>query len=69
MDVITFPKNLLNTSGLSILLRGVISLPDTKSYDKINILNNEGDVCFDSLRPSQQFFCLVRTGLPGLNQY
>ena len=24
---------------------------------------------FDSLRPSQQFFSYVRTGLPGLNQY
>ena len=29
MDVITFP-----TSGLSILLHGVISLPDATSYDK-----------------------------------
>ena len=28
MDVITFPENLLTTSGLSILLHGVISLPD-----------------------------------------
>ena len=26
-------------------------------------------VCFDSLRPSQQFFSHVGTGLPGLNQY
>ena len=25
--------------------------------------------CFDSLRPSQQFFSHVWTGLPGLNQY
>ena len=25
-------------------------------------------VCSDSLRPSQQFFSYVRTGLPGLNQ-
>ena len=25
--------------------------------------------CFDSLRSSQQFFCHVRMGLPGLNQY
>ena len=29
MDVITFP-----TSGLSILLHGVISIPDRTSYDK-----------------------------------
>ena len=34
MDVITFPVNLLTTSGLSILLHGVISLPDVTSYDK-----------------------------------
>ena len=26
-------------------------------------------VCLDALRPSQQFFRYVRTGLPGLNQY
>ena len=34
MDVITFPVNLKTTSGLSILLHGVISLPDATSYDK-----------------------------------
>ena len=34
MDVITFPENLLTTSGLSILLYGVISLPDATSCDK-----------------------------------
>ena len=34
MDVITFPINLSTTSGLSILLHGVISLPDATSYDK-----------------------------------
>ena len=33
MDVITFPVNLYTTSGLSILLHGVISLPDATSYD------------------------------------
>ena len=26
-------------------------------------------VCFDSLRPSQQFFSHVSMSLPGLNQY
>ena len=26
-------------------------------------------VCFDYLRPSQQLFSHVRTGLPGLNEY
>ena len=35
MDVITFPENLQTTSGLSILLHGVISRPDPMSYDKI----------------------------------
>ena len=34
MDVITFPENLLTTIGLSILLHGVILLPDATSYDK-----------------------------------
>ena len=34
MDVITFPENLKTTSSLSILLHGVISLPDAMSYDK-----------------------------------
>ena len=33
MDVITFPENLLTTSGLSILLHGVISLPGATSCD------------------------------------
>ena len=28
-----------------------------------------GFVLFDSLHPSQQFFCNVGMGLPGLNQY
>ena len=35
-NVITFPENLSTTSGLSILLHGVISLPDVTSYDKNN---------------------------------
>ena len=33
MNIITFPENPLTTSGLSILLHGVISLPDAMSYD------------------------------------
>ena len=36
MDVITFPVNLYTTSGLSILLNGIISLPNATSYDKMN---------------------------------
>ena len=35
MDAITFPINLKTTSGLSILLHGVITLSDATSYDKI----------------------------------
>ena len=38
MDVITFPENLSSTSGLPILLHGVISLPDATSNDMINVL-------------------------------
>ena len=34
MDLITFPENRLTTSGLQILLHGVISLRDATSYDK-----------------------------------
>ena len=34
MDIITFPENLQTTSGLSILLHGIISLQDATSYDK-----------------------------------
>ena len=34
MDAITFPVNRQTTSGLQILLHGVISLPDATSYDK-----------------------------------
>ena len=32
MDVITFPVKLKTTSGLSILLHGVISLPDARRH-------------------------------------
>ena len=32
MDIITFPDNRLSTSGLQILLHGVISLTDATSY-------------------------------------
>ena len=34
MDVVTFPDNLLTTSGLSILFHDIISLPDASSYYK-----------------------------------
>ena len=35
MDVITFPENRKTTSGLQILLHGIISLRDATSYDKM----------------------------------
>ena len=35
MDVITFPENLSFTSGLSILLHGVISLLNATSCDNV----------------------------------
>ena len=39
IDVIMF-ENLKTTSGLSILLHGVISLPDATSYDNDNFILN-----------------------------
>ena len=36
MDVKTFPVNLQTTSGLSILLHGVILLSDATSHDNVN---------------------------------
>ena len=39
MVFITFPVNLKTISGLSILLHGVISLPDATSYDKTACFN------------------------------
>ena len=47
MDVITFPENLLTTSGLSILLHSVISLPDATSYDKWNLSGKQEVLSFD----------------------
>ena len=43
MDVIKFPVNRYTTSGLQILLHGVISLPDVTSYDKL-VLFSESSV-------------------------
>ena len=40
MNVITFPENPKNTSGLQILLHGVISLPDVTSYDDNNYIHS-----------------------------
>ena len=34
-----YGPNNVSTSGLQILLHGVISLPDAKSYDKLNLTN------------------------------
>ena len=45
MEVITFPENLLTTSGSSILLHSLISFPDVPSYDKMVYL---GDNCIQN---------------------
>ena len=37
MDIIKSPENLSTTSSLLILLHGIISLPDAKSFDKNNL--------------------------------
>ena len=36
MDVITFPENLQATSGLSILLHGIILLPNATAFTNFN---------------------------------
>ena len=74
-----------SNSDLSILLHGVISLPDATSCDnqiyptefQLNKTNSfvseahflEFVFLFHSLHPSQQLLSYVGTGLPGLNQY
>ena len=47
MDVITFPVILLTTSGLSILLHGVISLTDATSCDKLHYLLSNNKYMYD----------------------
>ena len=57
-----FPENLQTTSGLSILLRGIISLPDAMSYDK-NIYKisekrtKHGKTAVQILMKFSHFFC------------
>ena len=34
MDIIAYPENLYTTSGLSILMPGIISLQEAAPYDK-----------------------------------
>ena len=51
MDVITFTENLKTTYGLSILLHGVISLPDATSYDNLILLF----LCDDAVRKDNHF--------------
>ena len=50
---------------------GIINKQDSHiAIDTTCILRRRvSSVCFDSLRPSQQFSSHVGTGLPGLNQY
>ena len=64
MDVKTFPVNLLTTSGLSILLHGVISLLDATSYDKLTNelicpLNIKLYYMFQLINLMQQSFLLL----------
>ena len=48
-----FPVNLYNTSGLSILLHGVMSRPGATLYDKQRvILNKKGDKDQESIQSS-----------------
>ena len=51
MDVIRFPVNLKTTSGLSILMHGVISPPDVMSYDK-----QDSTIC----RKNTHFNCQIK---------
>ena len=43
------PENLLTTSGLSILMHGLISLPDATSYDKRTLFLSKWIYYFNSL--------------------
>ena len=56
MDVITFPVNLKTTSGLSILLHSVISLPDATSYDKYVFLVHKNVFKFTNIFSSPQVY-------------
>ena len=62
MDVITFPVNLYTTSGLSILLHGVISRQMIKTYKKENVLTFIFlvflDINFYRHKSRQTKFCL-----------
>ena len=58
MDVITFPENRYTTSGLQILLHGVISLPDATSYD--NAKYNISIYCIAAILKNGLHFKIVR---------
>ena len=54
----TISQNLLTTSGLSILVHGVISLPDAMSYDKYNILPSKNIFMqYKSSKGAEQIIC------------
>ena len=45
MEIITFPVKSITTSGLLILMHGVISLPDTTLWDIMLYLGSIGMEC------------------------
>ena len=57
------PSKTQISRGISILKLHVVRMPPAKFRFNLTF------VWFDSLRPSQQFFSYVGTGLPGMNQY
>ena len=66
MDVKTFPKNLLATSGLSILLHGVISFPDAtweRSGSVVECLTRDRRAAGSSLTGVTALWSLSKTHL------
>ena len=58
MDVIMFPENLLTTSGLSILLHGIISLSETRRH-MINDIYDLPNFILQSWMWMKDFTCLT----------
>ena len=56
-DVIMFPLNLLTTSGLSILVHGVISLLDATPFDNLHLNTNFNKKINNVLSGSVQQIC------------
>ena len=61
-----------NSSFGEIINASALYLTALYQFNMINVTettNVNWFVCFDSLRPSQQFFSHMGTDLPALNQY